>query len=65
MAHQVNVKVMWNLFLFTFQWSPDGKIILFGIATGEIHIYDNMGNFIVSDILLVARILWGPAWNKC
>ena len=56
---------MWNLFLFTFQWSPDGKIILFGIATGEIHIYDNMGNFIVSDILLVARILWGPAWNKC
>ena len=49
--HQVKVKIIWNVFWFTFKWSPDGKIILFGVATGEIHIYDNMGNFIVSDTL--------------
>ncbi|XP_036398203.1 WD repeat-containing protein 35 isoform X2 [Megalops cyprinoides] len=28
-------------------WSPDSKILLFGMANGEIHIYDNQGNFIV------------------
>uniref|UniRef100_A0A8C9R5G6 WD repeat-containing protein 35 n=1 Tax=Scleropages formosus TaxID=113540 RepID=A0A8C9R5G6_SCLFO len=28
-------------------WSPDSKILLFGMASGEIHIYDNQGNFIV------------------
>ena len=35
------------VFLY-FQWSPDGKIILFGTANGELHIYDNLGNPIVS-----------------
>lgn len=29
-------------------WSPDSKILLFGMASGEVHIYDNQGNFIVS-----------------
>ncbi|MEE6476885.1 hypothetical protein FKM82_011258 [Ascaphus truei] len=29
-------------------WSPDSKILLFGMANGEIHLYDNQGNFIVS-----------------
>ncbi|MCI4376852.1 hypothetical protein PGIGA_G00193590 [Pangasianodon gigas] len=28
-------------------WSPDSKILLFGMANGEIHIYDNQGNFIM------------------
>ncbi|KAK3088211.1 hypothetical protein FSP39_016191 [Pinctada imbricata] len=28
------------------QWSPDGKIILFGMTNGEVHLYDNTGNFI-------------------
>lgn len=28
-------------------WSPDSKILLFGMANGEVHIYDNQGNFIV------------------
>ncbi|KAM6912965.1 WD repeat-containing protein 35 [Xenentodon cancila] len=27
-------------------WSPDSKILLFGMANGEVHIYDNQGNFI-------------------
>jgi len=29
-------------------WSPDSKILLYGMANGEVHIYDNQGNFIVS-----------------
>ncbi len=33
-------------------WSPDSKILLFGMANGEIHIYDNQGNFIVSAEML-------------
>ncbi|XP_075964142.1 WD repeat-containing protein 35 [Anarhichas minor] len=28
-------------------WSPDSKILLFGMANGEVHIYDNQGNFII------------------
>jgi WD repeat-containing protein 35 len=30
------------------QWSPDGKLILFGTSTGELHLYDNSGIFVVS-----------------
>lgn len=29
-------------------WSPDSKILLFGMANGEVQIFDNQGNFIVS-----------------
>ncbi|XP_057287733.1 WD repeat-containing protein 35 isoform X3 [Pezoporus wallicus] len=28
-------------------WSSDSKVLLFGMSNGEIHIYDNQGNFIV------------------
>ncbi|XP_050408389.2 WD repeat-containing protein 35 [Patella vulgata] len=28
------------------EWSPDGKMIMFGMVNGEVHIFDNMGNFI-------------------
>uniref|UniRef100_A0A1A8S087 WD repeat-containing protein 35 n=2 Tax=Nothobranchius rachovii TaxID=451742 RepID=A0A1A8S087_9TELE len=28
-------------------WSPDSRILLFGMANGEVHIYDNQGNFIM------------------
>ncbi|XP_026864059.2 WD repeat-containing protein 35 isoform X1 [Electrophorus electricus] len=49
-------------------WSPDSKILLFGMANGEIHIYDNQGNFImkmtlhclmnVTGLLSIAGIHW-------
>ncbi|KAM4772218.1 WD repeat-containing protein 35 [Rhinophrynus dorsalis] len=32
-------------------WSPDSKILLFGMANGEIHLYDSQGNFIVKMVL--------------
>ncbi|XP_060579333.1 WD repeat-containing protein 35-like [Ruditapes philippinarum] len=32
--------------LASVEWSPDGKILLFGMANGEVHNYDNLGNFI-------------------
>uniref|UniRef100_A0A2K5JCK1 WD repeat-containing protein 35 n=1 Tax=Colobus angolensis palliatus TaxID=336983 RepID=A0A2K5JCK1_COLAP len=28
-------------------WSADSEVLLFGMANGEIHIYDNQGNFIM------------------
>ncbi|XP_078204571.1 WD repeat-containing protein 35 isoform X5 [Callithrix jacchus] len=28
-------------------WSADSKVLLFGMANGEIHIYDNFGNFVI------------------
>uniref|UniRef100_A0A671LLG5 WD repeat domain 35 n=1 Tax=Sinocyclocheilus anshuiensis TaxID=1608454 RepID=A0A671LLG5_9TELE len=51
-------------------WSPDSKILLFGMASGEIHIYDNQGNFTmkmtmsclvnVTGALSIAGIHWYP-----
>ncbi|XP_037007685.2 WD repeat-containing protein 35 isoform X2 [Artibeus jamaicensis] len=31
-------------------WSADSKVLLFGMANGEIHIYDSQGNFIKSNL---------------
>ncbi|XP_044765831.1 WD repeat-containing protein 35 [Coccinella septempunctata] len=28
------------------QWSPDGKLLLFGLKNGQVHVYDNQGSFI-------------------
>lgn len=28
------------------EWSPDNKMLLFGMINGEVHVYDNMGNYI-------------------
>lgn len=33
------------------EWSPDGKNIIFGMANGEVQIFDNQGNFCVSIVL--------------
>ncbi|XP_064159333.1 WD repeat-containing protein 35 isoform X1 [Anguilla rostrata] len=51
-------------------WSPDSKILLFGMANGEIHIYDNQGNFImkmavsclvnVTGVVSISGIHWYP-----
>lgn len=29
------------------QWSPDGRLLLFSIRSGEVHLYDNQGSFVV------------------
>lgn len=34
-------------------WSADSKALLFGMANGEIHIYDNQGNFMVRVYILL------------
>jgi len=34
-------------------WSADSKALLFGMANGEIHIYDNQGNFMVCVYILL------------
>ena len=34
-------------YFLSLQWAPDGKMILFGMTNGEIHIYDSLGNFMV------------------
>lgn len=36
-----------NTQLSQVDWSPDSKMILFGLSTGEVHLYDNTGTFIV------------------
>ncbi len=36
-----------NTQLSQVDWSPDSKMILFGLNSGEVHLYDNTGTFIV------------------
>lgn len=38
-------KEMKGVHLSSVQWSPSGKNLLFGLQNGEIHIFDNQGNF--------------------
>lgn len=41
-------KELKNLHLVKVQWSPDSKLLLFGLKTGQLHLYDNQGHFLVS-----------------
>lgn len=36
-----------NAQLTQVDWSPDSKMILFGLSSGEVHLYDGSGTFIV------------------
>lgn len=29
------------------QWSPDNSLLLFALSNGELHLYDDQGNFMV------------------
>lgn len=40
-------KELKNTQLTGVQWSPDGRLILFSLRTGEVHLYDNQGTFVV------------------
>ena len=33
------------------QWSPDNSLLLFGLSTGELHMYDNQGSYAVNFFL--------------
>ncbi|XP_053141283.1 WD repeat-containing protein 35 isoform X2 [Hemicordylus capensis] len=51
-------------------WSPDSRTLLFGMANGEIHVYDNQGNFMmkmkmnclvnITGAFSIAGIHWYP-----
>lgn len=45
-------KELKNTILTSVQWSPDNRLLLFGIKNGEVHLYDNQGIFIVSIALI-------------
>nr|XP_023029130.1 WD repeat-containing protein 35 [Leptinotarsa decemlineata] len=34
------------------QWSPDGKLLLFALKNGQVHLYDNQGNFVMRIAIL-------------
>lgn len=41
-------KELKNTPLASVQWSPDSKLLLFGLKNGNIHLYDNQGAFIMN-----------------
>uniref|UniRef100_A0A182SNS5 IFT121/TULP4 N-terminal domain-containing protein n=1 Tax=Anopheles maculatus TaxID=74869 RepID=A0A182SNS5_9DIPT len=40
-------KELKNVSLTGVQWSPDGRLLLFSIKNGEVHLYDNQGIFVM------------------
>lgn len=46
------------------QWSPDGKLLFMATTNGEIHIYDNNGNFMVYNNLAFLTNSHRPALHK-
>lgn len=41
-------KELKNTTLTGVQWNPDGRLLLFSLRNGEVHLYDNQGTFVVS-----------------
>lgn len=41
-------KELKNTALTGVQWSPEGRLLLFSLRNGELHLYDNQGSFVVS-----------------
>lgn len=46
-------KELKKLSLTGVQWSPNSKFLLFTIKTGEVHLYDSDGNFVVCIIYIM------------
>lgn len=42
------------------EWSPDGKMLLFSLRSGEIHVYDNQGSFVMKLNIQCVRNMLGP-----
>lgn len=40
-------KELKNTTLTGVQWSPEGRLLLFSLRNGELHLYDNQGTFVV------------------
>lgn len=51
-------KELKNTALTGVQWSPDGRLLLFSIRNGELHMYDNQGTFVMK--LTVQCVTLGP-----
>uniref|UniRef100_T1JCY7 Uncharacterized protein n=1 Tax=Strigamia maritima TaxID=126957 RepID=T1JCY7_STRMM len=49
-------KELKGLQLVSVEWSPDSKLLLFGVGTGDVQVYDSFGNFIANIIISVASI---------
>ncbi|ERL94683.1 hypothetical protein D910_11958, partial [Dendroctonus ponderosae] len=42
------------------QWSPDGKLLVFALKNGELHLYDNQGNFVMKINILCHDSQYDP-----
>lgn len=45
-GNRVWVKELKNTILTNIEWSPDKRLLLFGIENGEVHLYDFSSNYI-------------------
>ncbi|XP_063704292.1 WD repeat-containing protein 35 [Culicoides brevitarsis] len=52
-------KELKNTVLTGVQWSPDGRLLLFSIRNGEVHLYDNQGTFVMK--LNIQCVNLGPS----
>ena len=47
LTYRIWGKELKNINLHGVCWSPDSRILLFSTASGEVHVYDGMGGFVV------------------
>ncbi|XP_050313248.1 WD repeat-containing protein 35 isoform X2 [Anthonomus grandis grandis] len=42
------------------QWSPNGKLLLFALKNGQLHLYDNQGSFVMKLTVLCYDVQYDP-----
>lgn len=47
------------------QWSPDGKFLLFALKNGEVHLYDNQGNYTVRSLECACSFVMYVVFFRC
>lgn len=48
-------KELTDVRLYKVEWSPNGKYILFGTGSSDIHVYDNSGTFVVNHCYCIVK----------
>lgn len=58
-------KELKNTVLTGVQWSPDGRLLVFSLRSGELHLYDNQGTFVVRLVNTNSSVMRYTPYSSC